>query len=127
MALKVCREDLTKAEVELNRLHAEYGDVVPLHVLGGSERWAELSQDQSSKRRLDILLAEHVGKISECFTGLGTSDAVPIYLRYEEQLKNHRLKKADMRNIKDVWKEKVIEDDMVDESIQWSDIYCLTF
>lgn len=29
LALKVCREDLTKAQVELNRLHAEYGDVVP--------------------------------------------------------------------------------------------------
>lgn len=29
LALKVCREDLAKAQVELNRLHAEYGDVVP--------------------------------------------------------------------------------------------------
>ncbi|XP_056334952.1 translin-associated factor X-interacting protein 1 isoform X2 [Danio aesculapii] len=29
MALEVCREDLTKAQVELNRLQAEYSDVVP--------------------------------------------------------------------------------------------------
>lgn len=29
MALQVCREDLTKAQVELNRMQAEYGDVVP--------------------------------------------------------------------------------------------------
>ncbi|XP_077104903.1 translin-associated factor X-interacting protein 1 isoform X2 [Siphateles boraxobius] len=29
MALQVCREDLTKAHVELNRLEAEYSDVVP--------------------------------------------------------------------------------------------------
>lgn len=29
MALQVCREDLTKAQVELNRLEAEYSDVVP--------------------------------------------------------------------------------------------------
>lgn len=28
MALQVCREDLTKAQVELNRLQAEYSDVV---------------------------------------------------------------------------------------------------
>lgn len=29
MALQVCREDLTKAQVELNRLQAEYSDAVP--------------------------------------------------------------------------------------------------
>ena len=29
LCLRVCREDLTRAQVELNRLHAEYGDVVP--------------------------------------------------------------------------------------------------
>ncbi|KAG1944736.1 translin-associated factor X-interacting protein [Pimephales promelas] len=29
MALQVCREDLTKAQVELNRLEADYSDVVP--------------------------------------------------------------------------------------------------
>uniref|UniRef100_A0A673J915 Translin-associated factor X interacting protein 1 n=1 Tax=Sinocyclocheilus rhinocerous TaxID=307959 RepID=A0A673J915_9TELE len=29
MALQVCREDLTKVQVELNRLQAEYSDVVP--------------------------------------------------------------------------------------------------
>lgn len=29
LALSVCREDLNKAQTELNHLHAEYGDVVP--------------------------------------------------------------------------------------------------
>ncbi|XP_035654517.1 translin-associated factor X-interacting protein 1 [Oncorhynchus keta] len=186
LALKVCREDLTKAQVELNRLHAEYGDVVPrrdwetldhthkenllkletlqkdfdqmkaeydtlleVHkqvttqrdslqgelegfkeastprpeweqcadVLGGSERWADLSQGLSSQRRLEILLAELGGKNSEFFTGLGTSDDVPIYLRYEGQLKNHRLKKnAVVRILKEVWKEKVMEDGRRNES-----------
>lgn len=29
MALQVCREDLTKAQVELNRLEAEYSNVIP--------------------------------------------------------------------------------------------------
>lgn len=44
----------------------------------------------------------------------GTSDDVPIYLRYEGQLKNHRLKKnAVVRILKEVWKEKVMEDGRV--------------
>lgn len=29
LALDVCREDLNKAQMELNHFHAEYGDVVP--------------------------------------------------------------------------------------------------
>lgn len=29
LALDVCREDLNKAQTELNHMHAEYGDVVP--------------------------------------------------------------------------------------------------
>lgn len=29
LALRVCREDLTKAQEELNRMKAEYWDVVP--------------------------------------------------------------------------------------------------
>lgn len=29
LALDVCRVDLSKTQMELNHLHAEYGDVVP--------------------------------------------------------------------------------------------------
>uniref|UniRef100_A0A8B9LLT3 Translin-associated factor X-interacting protein 1 N-terminal domain-containing protein n=1 Tax=Astyanax mexicanus TaxID=7994 RepID=A0A8B9LLT3_ASTMX len=127
LALKVCREDLTRAQVELNRLHAEYGEVVPhrdwenldhmykenllqletlqsdfnqmkseydilldehrkvslqkdnlqreldvfqkastprphweqcADVLGGRERWSEIFEGQSSKKRLEVLLEE---------------------------------------------------------------------
>lgn len=47
-------------------------------------------------------------------TPQGTSSDVPIYLRYEGQLKNLRLKKTDVvRVIKDIWREKASEDEKV--------------
>uniref|UniRef100_A0A4W4HEB2 Translin-associated factor X interacting protein 1 n=1 Tax=Electrophorus electricus TaxID=8005 RepID=A0A4W4HEB2_ELEEL len=187
LALKVCREDLSRAQVELNRLHAEYGDVVPrrdwenldcmyqenllkclisllqlqtlqsdfdqmkseydtllgVHrevsmqrdslqselevfqeastprphweqcadVIGSRERCSQLLDGQSSQKRLEILL-EELSSISleqkEFFTGLGRSSDVPIYLHYEGQLRNLRLKKNDvLRIIKDIWKGKL--------------------
>uniref|UniRef100_A0A8B9LJ69 Translin-associated factor X-interacting protein 1 N-terminal domain-containing protein n=1 Tax=Astyanax mexicanus TaxID=7994 RepID=A0A8B9LJ69_ASTMX len=160
LALKVCREDLTRAQVELNRLHAEYGEVVPhrdwenldhmykenllqvslqkdnlqreldvfqkastprphweqcADVLGGRERWSEIFEGQSSKKRLEVLLEElnSMGmEQKDFFPGMGTSSNVPIYLRYEGQLKNLRLNKADVvRIIKDIWREKAFEDE----------------
>ncbi|XP_042599976.1 translin-associated factor X-interacting protein 1-like isoform X1 [Cyprinus carpio] len=184
MALQVCREDLTKVQVELNRLQAEYSDVVPrrdwdnlnhiheetlikletlqtdfdqlkseydtllevhrqsapavLHssqselqhivttprpnweqcsdILGGSERCKELFEGQSSQKRLEILLQQMNGQ-NDFFTGLGTSSDVPIYLQYEGQLKNLKLKKADVvRVIKDIWREKTSENEKNDDS-----------
>ncbi|KAI4877897.1 hypothetical protein NFI96_016789, partial [Prochilodus magdalenae] len=189
LALKVCREDLTRAQVELNRLHAEYGDVVPrrdwenldctykenllkletvqsdfdqmkseydmlldIHhqvslqrdnlqnelkvfreastprpnweqcadILGGRERCSEIFEGQASKKRLEILLDElnSMGlEQKEFFTGLGASNDVPLYLRYEGQLKNLGLKKTDVvRIIKDIWREKAYEDEKMDNS-----------
>ncbi|KAM6946369.1 translin-associated factor X-interacting protein 1 [Aplochiton taeniatus] len=185
IALRVCREDLTKAQVKLNQLHAEYGDVVPrrdweslehthtqslkqletlqgdfdqmkreydtlleVHkqlaaqkssldrlretstprphwdlcadAVGGTKRWSELSQGQSSQRKLELLLEELVGKSlgqTDYFTGQGKGADVPVHLRYEGQLKNLRLKKADVvRVLKEVWKEKVVEDEKADQS-----------
>lgn len=44
----------------------------------------------------------------------GTSSDVPIYLRYEGQLKNLRLKKTDViRVLKDIWREKASENEKV--------------
>ncbi|XP_030621185.1 translin-associated factor X-interacting protein 1 [Chanos chanos] len=187
LALKVCREDLMKAQQELNLLQANYWDVVPrrdwenlerthtqtllkletlqtdfdqmkmeydtllgVHqqitmqrdnlqaelkafretstprpqwdmctdMLGTRKPWAELFDGQSSRRRLEILLAELNGEVSEqneFFTGLGTSDDVPAHLRYKGQLKNLKLKKEDVvRLIKDVWREKTVEDEKRD-------------
>ncbi|XP_022535430.2 translin-associated factor X-interacting protein 1 [Astyanax mexicanus] len=189
LALKVCREDLTRAQVELNRLHAEYGEVVPhrdwenldhmykenllqletlqsdfnqmkseydilldehrkvslqkdnlqreldvfqeastprphweqcADVLGGRERWSEIFEGQSSKKRLEVLLEElnSMGmEQKDFFPGMGTSSNVPIYLRYEGQLKNLRLNKADVvRIIKDIWREKAFEDEKRENS-----------
>ncbi|KAB5574946.1 hypothetical protein PHYPO_G00214930 [Pangasianodon hypophthalmus] len=183
LALDVCREDLNKAQMELNHLHAEYGDVVPrrdwenlestyqenllkletlqsdfnqlkteydtllnlhqqistkrdsLHrkpstprprweqcadVLGSGDRCSELFEGQSSQKRLEILLKElnSMGlEQKDFFTGLGTSSDVPIYLRYEGQQRNLRLKKNDIvRVLKDIWREKASEDEKKDES-----------
>uniref|UniRef100_A0A8C7QJJ7 Translin-associated factor X interacting protein 1 n=1 Tax=Oncorhynchus mykiss TaxID=8022 RepID=A0A8C7QJJ7_ONCMY len=135
LALKVCREDLTKAQVELNRLHAEYGDVVPRrdwetldHTHKENLLKVQFNEMFDSTTARDSLQGELEG-FKEASTprpeweqmawskGLhpvstqGTSDDVPIYLRYEGQLKNHRLKKnAVVRILKEVWKEKVMED-----------------
>ncbi|XP_026859825.2 translin-associated factor X-interacting protein 1 isoform X2 [Electrophorus electricus] len=93
LALKVCREDLSRAQVELNRLHAEYGDVVP------RRDW----------ENLDCMYQENLLK--------GRSSDVPIYLHYEGQLRNLRLKKNDvLRIIKDIWKGKASEDEKLDAS-----------
>ncbi|KAL0968152.1 hypothetical protein UPYG_G00263080 [Umbra pygmaea] len=147
LALKLCRDDLTKAQLELNRLHAEYEEVVPrqdwetldhthkntllklermqkdfdqmkaeydtlleVHkqvttqrdslqrdlddfreactcraewklcadAVGGSERWAELLQRQSSQQRLDIMLAGLGGKISSLLSIQDLRDALKM-------------------------------------------------
>ncbi|KAM9481720.1 translin-associated factor X-interacting protein 1 isoform 3-T3 [Clarias gariepinus] len=182
LALDVCRGDLNKAQMELNHLHAEYGDVVPrrewenlermyqetlikletlqsdfnqmkmeydtllnLHqqisvqrdsldrtaltprprweqcadVFGSRDRCSELFEDTSSQKKLELLLNE-LNSISleqkDFLTGLGTSSDVPIYLRYEGQLKNLRLKKTDViRVLKDIWREKASENEKMDE------------
>ncbi|KAG7468650.1 hypothetical protein MATL_G00145310 [Megalops atlanticus] len=184
LALQVCREDMTKAQVELNRVLAEFGDVVPRRdwdaleerhqenlvkletlqvdfnkmkaeydtlldehkqlslersslqeeleghrsrgtprpdwekcadLFGGSEKWVELSEGQSSQKLLEILLEQLGGTTDQQEQGI--ADDVPACLRYEGNLKNLGLKKADaVRVIKEVWKEKVAEDEQREES-----------
>ncbi|KAJ8335622.1 hypothetical protein SKAU_G00389640 [Synaphobranchus kaupii] len=180
LTLKVCREDMTRAQVELNQLQADYADVVPRRdwdnlelahqenqekletmqkdfdrlkaqndtlveehqqvvlerdnlqaklegdrtytprpdwekcadLLGGSERWAEISVDQSSQQLLELVLTElgAVSEVQEKQESIG--DDVPACLRYEGFFKKMSLQKADaVRFIKDAWKEKVTEDE----------------
>nr|XP_055029553.1 translin-associated factor X-interacting protein 1 [Misgurnus anguillicaudatus] len=183
MALQVCREDLTKAQVELNRMQAEYGDVIPrrdwenlnrlyeetlgkleslqadfdqmkseydtllevhrqqsevLHsnqailqrtltprpkwehcsdILGGNERCGKLFEGQSSQNKLEILL-QQMNRQDEFFLGLGFSNYVPIFLRYEGKFKNLKLKKADVvKVIKDIWKAKTAENEKNDDCV----------
>ncbi|XP_075796637.1 translin-associated factor X-interacting protein 1 isoform X2 [Pelodiscus sinensis] len=184
LALKIARQDLTKAQVELNTMRADYGDVVPrrdyesqekkymdllekLEVLqkdfealqkeysvlleihreaveerdhffnelqevqhsstprpdwakcaeviaGGPERWSILQEGKSSDQMVAVLLEEigaGVLKEKDTFPALGKGDKVPVYLRYEGQVKNKKLNKKDVVNIlREIWKEKVSAD-----------------
>ncbi|XP_074864747.1 translin-associated factor X-interacting protein 1 isoform X1 [Carettochelys insculpta] len=184
LALKIARQDLTKAQVELNTMKANYGDVVPrrdfesqgkkysdlcekMEVLqkdfedlrreydtllevhreaveerdhfynelqqvqrsstprpdwakcaevisGGPERWSYLEEGKTSDKLVDVLLEEigtGVLKEKDTFPGLGKGDKVPLYLRFEGQVKNKKLSKKDVVNIlKEIWKEKVSAD-----------------
>ncbi|XP_042732858.1 translin-associated factor X-interacting protein 1 [Lagopus leucura] len=184
LALKMARQDLTKAQVKLNAMTAEYGDVVPrrdfeslekkysdllqemktlrkdfeqLHeeygtlleihretaeerdsfysqlqeaershtprpnwakcsevIPGGVERWGRLAEGKSSNQLVDVLLEEigtAVLKEMNVFHGWGKGDKVPVYLRYEGEVKNKKPTKKDVVNIlKDIWKEKIALD-----------------
>ncbi|MBN3317873.1 TXIP1 protein, partial [Atractosteus spatula] len=88
-------------------------------VSGGSGRWAQLTEGQSSDQLVDILLEElreGPAKEKDFFDGLGTGEDVPVYLRYEGQIRNLKLKKSEIVNtIKEVWKDKVLEDEQKEE------------
>uniref|UniRef100_A0A8C8RF30 Translin associated factor X interacting protein 1 n=1 Tax=Pelusios castaneus TaxID=367368 RepID=A0A8C8RF30_9SAUR len=179
LALKIARQDLTKAQVELNTMKADYGDVVPRRdfesqekkysdllekisflrayetllethqeaveerdrfynelqqvqrsatprpnwakcaevISGGAERWNCLEEGKTSDQLVDVLL-EEIGtgllKEKDTFPGLGKGDKVPVYLRYEGQVKNKKLNKKEVVNIlKEIWKEKVSADQQV--------------
>ncbi|NXD17811.1 TXIP1 protein, partial [Nothocercus nigrocapillus] len=181
LALKIARQDLTKAQVELNRMIADYGDVVPrrdfeslekkysillqemkiqqkdfdqLHkeydmlleihretaeerdkafmelqevqrsrtprpnwakcsevIPGGADRWSSLAEGKTSDQLVDILLEEigtGVLKEKDVFLGCGKGDNIPVYLRYEGEVKNKKLSKREVVTIlKDVWREKI--------------------
>ncbi|OXB76062.1 UNVERIFIED_CONTAM: hypothetical protein H355_000161 [Colinus virginianus] len=189
LALKMARQDLTKAQVKLNAMIAEYGDVVPrrdfeslekkysdllqemktlrndfeqLHqeygtlleihretaeerdslctqlqeaersrtprpnwakcsevIPGGAERWGHLAEGKSSDELVDVLLEEiamGVLKETNAFRGWGKGDEVPVYLRYEGEIKNKKPTKKDVVNIlKDIWREKVALDEQTGE------------
>ncbi|XP_067930159.1 translin-associated factor X-interacting protein 1-like [Watersipora subatra] len=84
-------------------------DVIP----GGIQRWQELSQGLSSDEIVGVLLKE-LSRASggefgapEYFEGQGEEDDVPVYLRYQGQVRNRHIgKKETAKIIKDIWKEK---------------------
>ncbi|XP_039619024.1 translin-associated factor X-interacting protein 1 isoform X1 [Polypterus senegalus] len=184
LALKVAREDLTRLQVELNQMRADYGEVVPrrdfealerdynmaikktetaekdfmltkqeldtvlavhkqvLHekdqfkvelerlkgtltprpnwskcanvIPGGAEHWSSISEGRTSDQLLNVLLGEiqgRKGKEEDLFIGLGTEETVPVFLRFDGQIRNLKLKKQDLiQVIKEVWEEKVSSD-----------------
>ncbi|XP_073163328.1 translin-associated factor X-interacting protein 1 isoform X2 [Lepidochelys kempii] len=83
-------------------------------ISGGPVRWSYLEEGKTSDQLVDVLL-EEIGtgllKEKDSFPGLGKGDKVPVYLRYEGQVKNKKLNKKDVVNIvKEIWKEKVSAD-----------------
>ncbi|XP_061100700.1 translin-associated factor X-interacting protein 1 isoform X2 [Conger conger] len=92
--------------------------------LGGSERWAEVSSDLSSQQLLELVLTE-LGVVPDVeekevvlplVTTQSIADDIPECLHYEGDFKKTVLQKAEaVRAIKDVWKEKVTEDDEKEE------------
>ncbi|KAL8570488.1 hypothetical protein ACOMHN_034523 [Nucella lapillus] len=86
-------------------------------VAGGAERWKELSAGKASDQLVDLLMqeittsngSEYGG--AEYFDGQGTDETVPVYLRYEGQVRNRRLGKRDtLLMIRDIWREKTAAD-----------------
>nr|XP_056718339.1 translin-associated factor X-interacting protein 1 [Euleptes europaea] len=184
LALKTARRDLTKAQIELNTMRANYGDVVPRRDLesqekkynelseqmtvlqedfkdlqeeyntmlevhkqvaeerdqfynellnvqrnctprpewdkcaevisGGPERWNALSEGKTSDQLVDVLL-EDLGAMMlrerETFIALGKSDKIPIFLRYDGQVRNKKLSKKEVVSIlREIWREKTLTD-----------------
>ncbi|XP_054856263.1 translin-associated factor X-interacting protein 1 isoform X2 [Eublepharis macularius] len=184
LALKTARRDLTKAQIELNTMKANYGDVVPrrdfesqeqkynelieqmtvlqadfkdlqeeyntmleVHrqiaeerdqfynelinvqrnstprpewdkcaevIAGGSERWNALSEGKTSDQLVDVLL-EDLGAMMlrerETFVPLGKSDKIPIFLRYDGQVRNKKLSKKEVVSLlREIWREKIVLD-----------------
>ncbi|XP_013929068.1 PREDICTED: translin-associated factor X-interacting protein 1, partial [Thamnophis sirtalis] len=191
VALRVARQDLTKAQVDLNTMQANYGDVVPrrdfelqqqkyndlddklstlqkdfddlqeeydimldIHkqvaedrdryfndlinvqrtstprpdwskcgdvVLGGNERWNNLSVGKTSDQLLDVLLEEIGGGLlreRDTFIGRGRSEKVPPYLRCDGVVRNKKLSKKEVvALLREIWKEKIISDQQMDEGV----------
>ncbi|XP_043937401.1 translin-associated factor X-interacting protein 1 isoform X2 [Protopterus annectens] len=83
-------------------------------ITGGAERWASLAGGLSSNELVDVLLREIADKgvkEEEYINGLGIGNDIPLYLRYDGQIKHMKLSQKDLFNIvKDIWKEKTPTD-----------------
>nr|XP_048293032.1 translin-associated factor X-interacting protein 1 isoform X3 [Myodes glareolus] len=184
LALKMTRQDLTRTQMELNTMKANFGDVVPrrdfemlektnmdlqeqleslradyeevwkehelllqLHmttlkerdqfhfelqeiqrtstprpdwnkcesvIAGGPERWLILAEGKNSDQLVDVLL-EEIGSAllreKDFFPGLGYSDSVPAFLRFDGPVENKKpTKKEVVHLLEDAWKERLAQD-----------------
>ncbi|XP_072492201.1 translin-associated factor X-interacting protein 1 isoform X2 [Notamacropus eugenii] len=83
-------------------------------ISGGQERWQFLSEGKSSDQLVDVLL-EEIGsgllQERETFQGLGSTEDIPEFLRSGGFVRNKKLSKKEVVDIiKDVWKERMAED-----------------
>ncbi|XP_063168990.1 translin-associated factor X-interacting protein 1 [Candoia aspera] len=201
VALKVARQDLTKAQVDLNTMQANYGDVVPrrdfelqeqkyndlaekmamlqkdfndLHeeyeimldvhkqvaeerdryfsdlinvqrtstprpdwnkcaevILGGTERWSNLSLGKTSDQLVDVLLEEIGGGLlreRDTFTGRGRSEKIPLYLRCDGLVRNKKLSKREVvALLREIWREKIISDQQKGKQSSLSEFFLSFF
>ncbi|KAK0048078.1 translin-associated factor X-interacting protein 1 [Biomphalaria pfeifferi] len=87
------------------------------YVQGGSVRWQQLSEGKRSTELVDVLLNEiQVGGFvdtagADYFDPQGTGAEVPIYLRYDQPVRNRRLSKRDTALlVRDIWRTKSVKD-----------------
>ncbi|RXN18204.1 translin-associated factor X-interacting 1-like protein [Labeo rohita] len=84
MALQVCREDLTKVQVELNRLQAEYSDVVP------RRDWDNLNHmHEETFKKLKTLQTDFDKLKSEYDTLLEVHRQAPAVLHSNQSVQQH--------------------------------------
>ncbi|KAJ8281150.1 hypothetical protein GJAV_G00064120 [Gymnothorax javanicus] len=115
------RDDL-QAQLEGNRAHTPRPDWDKCaDLMGGQDRWAEISADLSSQQLLELVLTE-LGKsvpdeqepevVLPLVSTQSIDDDMPDCLLYEGAFQRMTLQRVDaVRIIKDVWKEKVTEDE----------------
>ncbi|KAG8521776.1 Translin-associated factor X-interacting protein 1, partial [Galemys pyrenaicus] len=83
-------------------------------VSGGPERWSMLAEGKNSDQLVDVLL-EEIGegllREKDFFPGLGYEESTPSFLRFEGNVTNMKpTKKAVVSLIKDIWKERLSEE-----------------
>nr|XP_008255701.1 translin-associated factor X-interacting protein 1 isoform X3 [Oryctolagus cuniculus] len=87
LALKMARQDLTRAQMELNTMKANFGDVVPRRDFEMQEKTNKDLQEQ------------------------GFGESIPAFLRFEGPVQNKKPTKKDVVSLlKDVWKERLAGD-----------------
>ncbi|XP_054309958.2 translin-associated factor X-interacting protein 1 isoform X6 [Pongo pygmaeus] len=87
LALKMTRQDLTRTQMELNTMKANFGDVVPRRDFEMQEKTNKDLQEQ------------------------GYGEAIPAFLRFDGLVENKKPSKKDVVNLlKDAWKERLAEE-----------------
>ncbi|XP_023565189.1 translin-associated factor X-interacting protein 1 isoform X4 [Octodon degus] len=87
LALKMTRQDLTRTQMELNTMKANFGDVVPRRDFEMQEKTNKDLQEQ------------------------GYGEAIPPFLRFDGPVQNKKPSKKDVVNLlKDAWKERLAEE-----------------
>ncbi|XP_056663779.1 translin-associated factor X-interacting protein 1 isoform X2 [Monodelphis domestica] len=96
-------------------------------IAGGQDRWRSLAAGKSSNQLVGVLL-EEIGsgllREVETFEGMGTSEEIPEFLRFEGFAQNKKLSRREVVEIiKDVWKERMAEEKQKEEKSTLSQFF----